>query len=303
MTQKLLKAPQVTPEPPGHNPQSSQNTQKQVEPNDHARIDITKCPCVTLKYLLNNFPKSEVSFTKSNLLVPYTPVTQAISRAYQVLPIDTVIEYNTFNLPRSTSSPNLISLNTPTIMGTQQGTTGVPSSTSTPGQPTQPMQPTQPIQQPTLPTIDPNILAAIIAALQVAGLGTQAPPQAQPKATKMKIKEPNTYDGKSRGGDAERWLLTCENYFLARASEFPDDVAKVQFALSYPSSTAQAWGDYILKDLLGAQLKNESHDWDSFKAVFVTAFGDPDKEGTAIRKLEALSQGSRPIATYMADFR
>ncbi|KIO26353.1 hypothetical protein M407DRAFT_24320 [Tulasnella calospora MUT 4182] len=59
----------------------------------HARIDITKCPSTTLVYLLNNFPKSEVSISKANLLVPYTPVTQAISRAYQVLPTDTVIEY------------------------------------------------------------------------------------------------------------------------------------------------------------------------------------------------------------------
>ncbi|KIO15853.1 hypothetical protein M407DRAFT_34537 [Tulasnella calospora MUT 4182] len=59
----------------------------------HVHIDITKCPSATLVYLLNNFPKSEVSINKGNLLVPYTPVTQAISRAYQVLPIDTVIKY------------------------------------------------------------------------------------------------------------------------------------------------------------------------------------------------------------------
>ncbi|KIO18678.1 hypothetical protein M407DRAFT_31659 [Tulasnella calospora MUT 4182] len=60
----------------------------------HARIDITKCPYATIEYLINNFPKSEVSVNKSNLLIPYTPVTQAISRAYQVLPVDTVIEYD-----------------------------------------------------------------------------------------------------------------------------------------------------------------------------------------------------------------
>ncbi|KIO22922.1 hypothetical protein M407DRAFT_27567 [Tulasnella calospora MUT 4182] len=59
----------------------------------HTRIDITKCPHTTLAYLINNFPKSEVS-SKSYLLIPYTPVTQAISQAYQVLPIDTNIEYD-----------------------------------------------------------------------------------------------------------------------------------------------------------------------------------------------------------------
>ncbi|KIO18677.1 hypothetical protein M407DRAFT_31658 [Tulasnella calospora MUT 4182] len=247
----------------------------------HARIDITKCPYATLEYLLDNFPRSEVSINKSYLLIPYTPVPQAISRAYQALPIDTIVEYD--------------------IMS---GGTGIPSSSTN-----VPIPPTQSTQQPsqsTLPPIDPNLIAAIITAMQMSGLGAQVPPpppQPQPKTTKMKIKEPEVYDGKSRGGDAERWLLTCENYFMARSSDFPDDVAKVQFTLSYFSGTAQSWGNYILKDLLTTQLKKESHDWDAFKAVFETAFGDPDKEGTAIRKLESLTQGQRPVATYTADFR
>ncbi|KIO27589.1 hypothetical protein M407DRAFT_23134 [Tulasnella calospora MUT 4182] len=60
----------------------------------HARIDITSCPYATLEYLLNNFPKAEISVNKSNLLIPYAPVTQAIARAYQVLPVDTIIEYD-----------------------------------------------------------------------------------------------------------------------------------------------------------------------------------------------------------------
>ncbi|KIO24590.1 hypothetical protein M407DRAFT_26012 [Tulasnella calospora MUT 4182] len=155
----------------------------------HAQIDITKCPYATIKYLINNFPKSKVSVNKSNLLIPYTPVTQAISQAYQVLPADTVIEYDT-------SQPNLISLSTPTTMGTQQGTTGVPSSTNAPVQTM--VQPTQTTQtQPVLPGVDLLVIAAIMATLQAAGVGAQAPPQVQPKATKMKIKEPDTYDGKN----------------------------------------------------------------------------------------------------------
>ncbi|KIO27590.1 hypothetical protein M407DRAFT_23137 [Tulasnella calospora MUT 4182] len=64
-----------------------------IRATQHTRIDITRCPHATIEYLLDNFPKSEISFTKSNLLVPYTPNTQAISRAYRVLPIDTIIEY------------------------------------------------------------------------------------------------------------------------------------------------------------------------------------------------------------------
>ena len=60
----------------------------------HTRIDITFCPSETLAYLIDNFPESDISFTRTNLLIPYVPTTQALERAYQVLPIDTVPEYD-----------------------------------------------------------------------------------------------------------------------------------------------------------------------------------------------------------------
>ncbi|KIO20916.1 hypothetical protein M407DRAFT_29470 [Tulasnella calospora MUT 4182] len=69
-------------------------TKRRIKATQHACIDITHCPSATLAYLIDNFPESEISFTRTNLLVPYTPVTQAIARAYQVLPIDTVAEYD-----------------------------------------------------------------------------------------------------------------------------------------------------------------------------------------------------------------
>ncbi|KIO18462.1 hypothetical protein M407DRAFT_31885 [Tulasnella calospora MUT 4182] len=65
-----------------------------IRATQHACIDITRCPYATLEYLLDNFPKAEISVNKSNLLIPYTPVTQAVTRAYQVLPVDTIIEYD-----------------------------------------------------------------------------------------------------------------------------------------------------------------------------------------------------------------
>ncbi|KAG8942775.1 hypothetical protein FRC04_003506 [Tulasnella sp. 424] len=211
----------------------------------HTRIDITDCPSATLAYLIDTFPESDISFSCTNLLIPYVPTTSSLLRAYQVLPADTIAEYD---------------------------------------------------------RVDPNLIAAIVAALQASGVGTQVQPTTT-KTTRMKIKEPDTYDGKNRGGDAERFILSCENYFRARASDFPDDEAQIQFALSYLTGTAQAWGDIILKDLLMTQSLTASSDWSDFKDEFIKAFGDPDKEGTAVRKLEALSQGNRPAATYAADFR
>ncbi|KAG8921823.1 hypothetical protein FRC01_014874 [Tulasnella sp. 417] len=59
------------------------------------RIDIAHCPPATLAYLIDNFPESDVSFSHTNLLIPYVPTTETLARAYQVLPIDTTAEYDT----------------------------------------------------------------------------------------------------------------------------------------------------------------------------------------------------------------
>ncbi|KAG8946349.1 hypothetical protein FRC04_011895 [Tulasnella sp. 424] len=152
------------------------------------------------------------------------------------------------------------------------------------------------------PGIDANMIAAILAALQASGVSAQTQ-STTTKAAKIKIKEPDTYDGKNRGGDTKRFILSCENDFQARSNNFPDDEAQIQFALSYLGGTTQAWGDVILQDLLGAQISPATTNWSNFKTEFIQAFGDPDKEGTAIQKLEALSQDNRPAATYAVDLR
>ena len=56
-------------------------------------IDITDCPPETLAYLLDLFPESDISFSRTNLIIPYVPVLESLKRAYEVLPIDTVAEY------------------------------------------------------------------------------------------------------------------------------------------------------------------------------------------------------------------
>ncbi|KAG9020597.1 hypothetical protein FS837_008059, partial [Tulasnella sp. UAMH 9824] len=217
----------------------------------HSCIDITHCPPETLAYHLDTFPGSDISFTRTNLLIPYVPTTKAIARAYKVLPVDTVIEYEKL-LYLQYRDQSDTSDSTTDSMAEHQLNHESPLNVPEP-LPSIKVQPPTPqtnfnnalpsIQGLNLGTqIDPTIVAAVIAALQTAGIGAQA----QPKATKMKIKEPEKYDGKNRGGDAN---------------------------------------------------------WRSFKKAFITAFGDPDKEGTAIRKLESLTQGNRPAATYAADFR
>ncbi|KIO19364.1 hypothetical protein M407DRAFT_31001 [Tulasnella calospora MUT 4182] len=59
----------------------------------HTLIDITNCPRDTLAHLINLFPLCDISFSGTNLLIPYVPAQETLDKAYQVLPIDTIAEF------------------------------------------------------------------------------------------------------------------------------------------------------------------------------------------------------------------
>ncbi|KAG8901162.1 hypothetical protein FRC00_008615 [Tulasnella sp. 408] len=132
-------------------------------------IDITHCPPATLAYLINNFPESDISFTGTNLLIPYVPTKEAIARAYKVLPVDTVIE----SRPTSPAS----SMEGQANESSNLTETGPPIVVQPPSQ--QPLQQPQPSYQPApqqqlntvltgmqnlslSPQADPAVVAAII---------------------------------------------------------------------------------------------------------------------------------------------
>ncbi|KAG8928456.1 hypothetical protein FRC01_005934, partial [Tulasnella sp. 417] len=223
---------------------------KATRATQHTRIDITHCPPATLAYLVDNFPESDISFSRTNLLVPYIPTNEALTRAYQVLPTDTTAEYKSSPMGSHQNSPTLPPTGLPPVLqtGFQSLNLGAPSTTTQGA------------------TIDQNMLAAIIAAVQMANNQSQVN-----RSSKVKIKEPEPYDGKGRGGEADRFILACENYFKARSSDFPSDETRVQFAISYLTSTAQAWGDVILRDLLGTPALIASTNWKRFKKEFLAA--------------------------------
>jgi hypothetical protein len=81
-------------------------------------------------------------------------------------------------------------------------------------------------------------------------------------------------------------------------SRYSSDKAKVGLVGTLLSKTAQAWfAPLVEKD---SPLLN---DFNEFLKEFGATFGDPDRNRTAALKLRNLRQGSRPAASYAADFR
>lgn len=109
---------------------------------------------------------------------------------------------------------------------------------------------------------DPEV-AKIIESFEALGLVGR-------KGAKIKIREPEVYDGKKRGTKADQFIDDCKLYFRVKKGDFPDGETKIIFAISYLTETAKTWASPILRDLLGAQQKLESKRWSAFEAAFTT---------------------------------
>ncbi|KAG8952832.1 hypothetical protein FRC04_003758 [Tulasnella sp. 424] len=181
---------------------------------------------------------------------------------------------------------------------------GAPMATSAPG-PQPPNHTPNPGPQPralSTQQIDVTTLLGLIAALNAGNAMTGAAARTA-KTGRVKIREPEVYDGKKRGRAVVRFILNCELYFTARRNNFNQEADQIRFTISYLTDTARAWVEPILIDNLDNQNDPESYNWDTFKTALEGAFGDTDREGTAIHELEALKQGKRPVSTYALDFQ
>lgn len=93
--------------------------------------------------------------------------------------------------------------------------------------------------------MDPE-LSKTVEALEALGLVGK-------KGGKIKIREPETYDGKKRGTKADQFINDCELYFRIKKGDFPDGETKIIFAITYLTETAKTWASPILRDILGRQ--------------------------------------------------
>jgi hypothetical protein len=112
----------------------------------------------------------------------------------------------------------------------------------------------------------------------------------------MKVMKPSEFKG-DQSLEVDTFILQCNLYF----SQFPaaTESQKVAFALSCLKGTAATWAETYIR-------KNLSNQFNSFGLLcqeLEAMWGIADKEGKAIRELDALKQGNTTVADYVAIFR
>ncbi len=114
-----------------------------------------------------------------------------------------------------------------------------------------------------------------------------------------KVHTPAVFTGtKTR---TKEFLVQCRLYFAARPNDFPDDEARIAFALSHcQGGTAGPWAaDYF--DTVYDK-PNATYNWDIFKKAFEEYFSDTLEAESARSQLQRLRQGKSSVQEYVTAF-
>jgi hypothetical protein len=126
--------------------------------------------------------------------------------------------------------------------------------------------------------------------------GATAPPANL--ESKMRLKDPDTFDGSPRS--CESFINSCVNIFLAQPHVYPDAATQVRFALSFLSGNATRWRDAMHRDLrLGSYVITS---WGDFEQRFRMSFDNPHRVDEAKRKLHHIVQGHRTAEDFFLEF-
>ena len=124
----------------------------------------------------------------------------------------------------------------------------------------------------------------------------------RPSAHKQKAKlcEPDPFDG-TDPRKLHTFLALCQLNFQSLLTSFPDDSAKVNYALSYLKGTALEWFEPSITDSDDLELWME--DWNEFVRLLKLNFRPADPVGDAEEGLDTLRmRNGQKIAKHNIEF-
>jgi hypothetical protein len=111
-----------------------------------------------------------------------------------------------------------------------------------------------------------------------------------------RVQQPEDFTGERK--ELPKFLTQLELVFRNAGAQFGTHQSRVDYACTYLRGTAGAWIQPHLQNQNSPILAT----WDLFKSALEKAFGDPDMQTTAERRLNALQQTGATSA-YAAEFR
>jgi hypothetical protein len=127
-----------------------------------------------------------------------------------------------------------------------------------------------------------------------------AAPVVAARPVEQKVAVPDTFDGAR--AKAKTFLRQLFLNFEGRRAAFPDDQAKILFALSYMrGGTAGPWADLKVDEIVDGRPPYATYN--EFRTAFSARFGDPHEAANAATQLKTLRQDKMTADELIAKFQ
>lgn len=123
------------------------------------------------------------------------------------------------------------------------------------------------------------------------------------KSSKVKFICPKPYDGKEKGKEARKWLNKMMVYISGNINGFVNETQAISWFLTNMDGIAGDWADLKQRKILLVPRPEDVASMDGITAAFRRDFDDPDSSNAPARKIESLSQGSKPVQEYTLEFQ
>jgi len=126
-----------------------------------------------------------------------------------------------------------------------------------------------------------------------------APQPAPAPRSRSGVAVPDAFDGDRAKG--QLFKEQCWLYVSDRPQEFPTDMSRIRFMLSYmKAGSASMWASNVTRELMSG--RNVHPTFAAFEAEFDRHFVVADPAADAANKLDKIQQGSRPVEDFYSEF-
>ncbi|QRV87181.1 Retrotransposon-derived protein PEG10 [Ceratobasidium sp. AG-Ba] len=125
---------------------------------------------------------------------------------------------------------------------------------------------------------------------------------ASPEQSQEQDPAPEKLSGK-KGNAAKSFMLDCKTDFVANASSFPTDEARIMYVLmNLKEGIPKQWGQYYLNKLLAGDQDPVLDSWQAFESGFLANWSYPAALQVAERRINELKQ-TASASDYATEFR
>jgi hypothetical protein len=151
--------------------------------------------------------------------------------------------------------------------------------------------------------VDDRVATPTSPSVSLPSLSLPSQPRSVLHSPRIQPTNPDNFDGDRSKGHA--FLTSCELYLSLTGADYPDEQARIHWALSFfKSGRAATFAEHIVRKEMRTGVMAFT-DWTDFTSEFTSTFCPENEATSALMRLESdrYFQGQRNVEAYIDEFR